>query len=69
MTRTILFSTGRWRGVAVEQTLFGPVVRFGFLTVGVSKYDLPDWVKEWHGKLEAALARAGKPTGGKGQQR
>lgn len=58
----------RWRGVVIERTLFGPVLRLGWLTLGVSKYDLPDWVQEWHSRLGAALARTGKQTGGKGQQ-
>lgn len=66
---TIILGFGRpWRGVAVERTLFGPVFRFGWLSVGVSKYDLPDWAQEWHAKLEAALARGGR-TAGKGQMR
>lgn len=58
----------RWRGVVIERTLFGPVFRFGWLSIGVSKYDLPEWVQEWHSRLGAALAKA-KPSASKGQQR
>lgn len=52
---TIWFGIGkRWRGVAIEKTLFGPVLRFGWVSLGASRYDLPDWVRSWRSALEAA---------------
>ena len=66
---TLCFCFGGWRGFHYEKPLFGPVVRFGFLTLIVSKYDLPDWIHSWHGKLTGALKKAdGVPTG-KGQMK
>lgn len=68
--RSLLFGIApRWRGFAVERTVFGSVLRVGRLYVGVSPYDIPEWVAEWHGKLEAALSKSrAKPSSGKGQQ-
>lgn len=61
----------QWRGFVIEQTLFGPVFRVGWLSFGASKYDPPDFFKEWHSALQKALGRAKggqQQTGSKGQQ-
>lgn len=67
--RTFWLGIGkRWRGVAIERTFFGPVFRFGWLSVGYSKYDLPDWIRSWRNALEAAKRGPARASGSKGQQ-
>ncbi len=52
----------------LERTLFGWVWRLGWVGVGFSRKNLTAWTLEWHGKLQAALSKAAKPAGQKGQQ-
>jgi len=66
---TFWFGLSRqWRGVVLERTLFGPVIRLGWMSFGASKYDPPDFIKEWHSALQRALEKV-KPANGKGQQK
>lgn len=60
MSSTLWFAFGKkWRKPHYEATLFGPVVRFGWLSFGLLPYDLPSWVASWHGKLREALSKGG----------
>jgi hypothetical protein len=66
---TFWFGFGRrWRSPAVERSLFGPVIRLGWLSFGASPYDPPEWVKEWHSRLEAAISKQRRQSGVKGQR-
>jgi len=46
----------RWRGVGIDRTLFGPVLRLGWIGVGISRRNLADWVAEWRASLAKALS-------------
>lgn len=51
------FSQRFWIPPIIDRTLFGPVLRFGWLGFGVSKHNLTDWANGWRGLLLSALKK------------
>lgn len=59
-----------WRAPGYERSLFGPVVRMGWVSFGLSPYDPPDFIKAWHSRLETILAKQSRQTtASKGQMK
>lgn len=52
--KTAWFEFTSWRGIGIDRTLFGDVLRLGWIGIGVSSRNLSDWVKAWHEALRNA---------------
>lgn len=52
--RTFWLEVTGWRGVWIDRTLFGPVLRIGWLGFGLSRWNLTEFIKAWHETLRAA---------------
>jgi hypothetical protein len=51
------FSKWRPGAPASEKTSYGRVYRFGWLTVGFSKFSLSSWIAEWRQPLTDLAAK------------
>jgi hypothetical protein len=49
---TIWIEFTKWRGLATDRTLFGPVLRLGWIGIGISRFALTVWVHAWHSLIE-----------------
>lgn len=48
---TLWIEFTKWRGLLIDHTLFGPVVRIGFVGLGVSKFVLTAWIETWRSTI------------------
>lgn len=52
MNGTVWVELTPWQGMWIDRTLFGPVLRLGFLGLGISRHGLTTWIKIWRRPLK-----------------